>query len=376
MTKQTVAAVWRGGADIALEWVPVPDLKPGEVLVRVRLATICGSDRHTVAGRRSQPYPSILGHEAVGEIVALGDSTARGDSTAHAVDGRTLQLGQRVIWSVTLPCGSCDRCRNGVSAKCRSLRKTGHQALNSGWALSGAYAQHVLLPAGMPIAVVDDELPDLLAAPAGCATATVMAVFDRVPDLAVRRVAVIGAGMLGLTAIAAARSAQAAVVVSIDPDAGRRDLARRFGATDALASIEGAGNFDVLLEFSGSPAALEDGIRTLDVQGVAVLAGSVTPAGEISLDPELVVRRHLSICGVHNYEPRHLLSALEFLRHTRDRYPWEQLVADPAPLDGIAPLLRSAPGTKPRYSVDPRSTTPIRTSIHELVAEPELVEGR
>jgi threonine dehydrogenase-like Zn-dependent dehydrogenase len=273
----TVAAVWRGGDDIALESIPVPPLEPGEVLVRVRLATVCGSDRHTVSGRRSQPCPSILGHETVGEIVALGAGGVR------AVDERQLQLGQRIIWSVTLPCGTCDRCLAGVTAKCRTVRKAGHEALDSGWRLSGGYAQHVLLPRRLPLAIVDDDLPDAIAA--------------RITDV---------------------------------------------------------GNCDVLLEFSGSSTALQDGLHQLDVQGVAVLAGSVAPDADVALDPEFVVRRHLSIRGVHNYEPRHLTAALSFLQQTRDRFPWSDLVADPVPLDGIGGLLSKPTGTTPRYSIAPR----------------------
>ena len=66
----TAAAVWRGGDQIAVERVAVPRAGPGRCIGAGALATVCGSDRHTVSGRRDQPCPSILGHEAVGEIVA------------------------------------------------------------------------------------------------------------------------------------------------------------------------------------------------------------------------------------------------------------------------------------------------------------------
>jgi putative phosphonate catabolism associated alcohol dehydrogenase len=344
---QTLAAVWRGGPDIALEPVSVPPLRPGEVLVRVRLSTICGSDRHTVSGRRSQPCPSILGHETVGEIVALGAGGAL------SLDGRPLQLGQRVIWSVTFGCGTCDRCRAGATAKCRTVRKAGHEALGSDWPLSGGYAQHVLLPKGLAIAVVDDDLPDAIAAPAACATATVMAVIERAGLLTGRRVMVVGAGMLGLGAIAAAAWAGASSVTAIDPTPSRRDLACRFGATDAAPSLPDVDACDVLLEFSGSSAAVQDALRTLDVQGVAVLAGSVAPDSPIAVDPESVVRRQLSIAGVHNYEPRHLSAALSFLQKTRDRFPWTDLVAQPKPIEDIARLLTTPAGGSPRDSIAP-----------------------
>ncbi len=347
MIGQTTAAVWRGDGDIAVEPIAVPPLSSGDVLVRVRLATVCGSDRHTVSGRRAQPCPSILGHETVGEIVALSADDS------YDVDGRALQLGQRVIWSVTLPCGTCDRCRAGVSAKCRTVRKAGHQALHSDWGLSGGYAQHVLLPKGLAIAVVDDDLSDAVAAPAACATATVMAVVERAGALAGRRVVVIGAGMLGLGAIAAAAAAGAAGVTAVDPDPERRDLARQFGATDVALSARDAGSCDVLLEFSGSSSALHDGLGGLDVQGVAVLAGAVAADAPVAFDPERVVRRQLSILGVHNYEPRHLSAALRFLSDTGERFPWSALVAEPRPLDDLVKLLVNPPGSCPRYSIAP-----------------------
>nr|WP_198955516.1 alcohol dehydrogenase catalytic domain-containing protein [Frankia sp. CcI49] len=343
----TRAAVWRGGDAVAVEPVAVPVLGPGDALVRVRLATVCGSDRHTVSGRRRQPCPSILGHETVGEIVALGPGEA------SAVDGQPLRLGQRVIWSVTLPCGSCDRCAAGFSAKCRTVRKAGHEALGSSWSLSGGYAEHVLLPHGLPIAVVDDELPDTVAAPAACATATVMAVIERAGALTGRRVVVVGAGMLGLAAAAAAAWAGASTVTSIDHHPARRELARLLGATDARPTVLEAGTCDMLLEFSGSSAALQDGLAALDVQGAAVLAGSVAPDAAVALDPEAVVRRQLSILGVHNYEPRHLGAALRFLGETHEKLPWSDLVAAPVPLDEIGRLLTEPAGPMPRYSITP-----------------------
>jgi putative phosphonate catabolism associated alcohol dehydrogenase len=347
MSTATVAAVWRGGSDIALEKVPVPPLARGEVLARVRLATVCGSDRHTVSGRRDQPCPSILGHETVGEIVAMGAGEARD------VAGRPLEVGQRVIWSVTLPCGTCDRCQAGVTAKCRTVRKAGHQSLNSDWGLSGGYAEHVLLPAGLAIAVVDDDLSDAVAAPAACATATVMAVIERAGELTGRRVVVFGAGMLGLGAVAAAAAAGAASVKVVDPLAERQELSGQFGATDVSSTVVESGTSDILLEFSGSSSALQDGLRQLDVQGVAVLAGAVAADAAVALNPEQVVRSQLSILGVHNYEPRHLGAALRFLRDTRDRFPWAELVAEPRPLGEIADLLADPPGSLPRYSVAP-----------------------
>ncbi|MEL7977859.1 zinc-binding dehydrogenase [Isoptericola sp. F-RaC21] len=343
----TTVALWEGGDAVRLVDVPLPAPGPGEVLVRVLLATVCGSDRHTVSGRRSSPSPSVLGHEAVGEIVEVGPGGAVGD------DGGALAAGDRVVWGVTVACGACDRCRDGRTAKCRSVRKVGHEAFDSGWPLSGTYARHVVLPAGATVARVPVTVPDSLAAPAGCATATVMAAVEAAGPLAGRRVLVSGAGMLGVAAVVAARDAGAAEVVVTDPEPGRRALAARFGATVALGLDDDVASVDVAIELSGASPAVARCLDALDVGGRLVLVGSVAPSPAVPLDPERVVRGWLTVTGVHNYEPRHLRAALDLLDRTRDAVPWGELVTPAAPLAEVGALLTGPAGTAPRAAVVP-----------------------
>ncbi|MFJ3404708.1 zinc-binding dehydrogenase [Promicromonospora sp. NPDC090134] len=346
-TDRTTVALWEGGDAVRLVEVPLPDLGPGEVLVRVRLTTVCGSDRHTVSGRRPAPVPSVLGHEAVGDVVAVGPGGV------DAEDGGPLRTGDRVVWGVTVSCGTCDRCAAGRTAKCRAVRKVGHEAFASAWPLSGTYARHLVLPAGSTVARVPAAVPDDLASPAGCATATVMATIEAAGPLAGRRVLVSGAGMLGITAVAAARAAGAAQVLVTDPDAARRDLALRFGATSALGVDEPVGGGDVAIELSGSSPAVARCLDALDVGGRLVLAGSVTPSPAVPLDPERVVRRWLTVTGVHNYEPRHLRAALDLLERTRETVPWSDLVTPAVGLDQVGRLLSGPAGPAPRAAVVP-----------------------
>lgn len=329
----TMAAVWTG-AGVDVRTVPIPALGAGEVLVRVRLATVCGSDLHTVTGRRPAACPSVLGHEAVGDVVAAGP-------------GADIQVGQRVIWSVTVACGECPRCRSDLSAKCLSVRKVGHEPFDGDWALSGSYAAHVVLPRGTTIAVVPDALSDAVAAPAACATATVMATLEAAGELGGRRVLIGGAGMLGLTAVAACADAGADVQV-VDRNADRLALATRFGGR-----ASDGGQVDVAIDYTGSSAAVADALGRLDIGGTLVLAGSVTPGPPLAVDPETVVRQWLTITGVHNYEPRHLHRAVEFLDRTRERHPWDALVVAPVPLKQIASALHSPPPGKLRTAVCP-----------------------
>lgn len=329
----TRAAVW-SGAGVRVCELALPEPGPGELLVRVRLATVCGSDLHTVSGRRPAPAPSILGHEAVGHVVAAGPGAGQ-------------EIGDRIVWSVTAACGRCARCRRGFTAKCEQVRKVGHEAFTGDWPLSGGYAEHILLPAGVTTVVVPDTVPDAVAAPAGCATATVMAVLEAAGEVAGRRVLICGAGMLGVTAAAACAERGAQVMIS-DPHPQRRALAARFGA-----GPDTGGPSDIALDFSGSPTAVAGALSRLDLGGTLVLAGSVTPGPTVALDPESVVRGWQTITGVHNYEPRHLVRAVEFLTRTRRTMPWTDLVAAPVALDAIGTVLEPTPREILRASVTP-----------------------
>lgn len=327
----TRAAVWTGdGFDIRS--VGVPPLGPSDTLVRIRMATVCGSDLHTVAGRRPSPCPSVLGHEAVGEVVAIGSKSIA-------------TVGERVIWGVTVACGRCVRCLAGRTAKCCSVRKIGHEPFDGDWPLSGAYAEHIVLPAGATFALVPARMSDAVAAPAACATATVMATLEAAGSVAGRRVLVSGAGMLGVAAVAACVDAGAKVQV-VDLDEHRLQLARRFGGCSDTGDA-----VDVAIDFTGSAQAIAAALARLDIGGTLVLAGSVLPGPAIALDPETVVRQWLTITGVHNYEPRHLIRAVEFLDLTHDTYPWHDVVTDPVDLADIGTAFGPTPAGKLRVSV-------------------------
>ncbi|MFI5909562.1 zinc-binding dehydrogenase [Dactylosporangium sp. NPDC051541] len=307
-----------------------PDPVAGETLVEIDLATICGSDLHTVAGHRPGPAPSVLGHEQIGRTVA----------------------GDRVVWSVVVSCFGCTRCARGLPQKCLNLRKFGHEPLTAGWTLSGGFATHALLPPGTTIVPVPDTLPDVVAAPAACATATVAAMLDAADPVNGRRVLVTGAGLLGVTAAAMCAAAGAEVTVS-DPDPARQALARRFGAEHVVGPDNRPRAVDVALELSGAPAAVAACLDALDVGGRAILAGSVSPAPPVPVDPEQIVRRLLTVHGVHNYRPEHLVQAVAFLAAHHERFPFAQLVGDTFALSQLDRAFEQA-GRTPRVAVDPR----------------------
>ncbi len=366
MTKKSCAMVFEGpGRPLALREFSRPTLGAGELLVEVTCTTLCGSDLHSFGGRRDTPFPTILGHEIIGRVAEMRPGDPPLDLAGHK-----LAIGDRVTWSVAASCGSCFYCELGLPQKCEHLFKYGHERTDPRHPLSGGLSEHCHLARGTAILKVPDSLPDEVACPANCATATVAAAMRVAGDCRDRTVLVQGAGMLGLTAAAMARHQQAREVIVADLDEERLKWAERFGATqtvliepdaraltDAVASVTAGHGVDVALELSGSPAAIEAGIKLLRMGGHYVLVGTVFPTRDVPLSPEFLVRRLLRIEGVHNYTPADLIGAIEFLRVGQAEFPFAQLVEGRYPLlEADAAFAHALASKAPRVAVIPKAS--------------------
>lgn len=320
--------VWRfdaPGKPLTAVEVPLPEPGDGEVLVAVRCCTLCGSDLHTLSGRRSAGAAMVLGHEVVGDVVAVGN-------------GARASLGQRVVWALAVPCGSCRACERGEPEYCTARFKYGHAPFESA-PLSGGLGGHVLLVSGTAIERVPVGLDDTVAATSMCAGATAAAALRHAGPIEGRRVLVLGTGLLGLTGAAFARAAGATEVVAVDRIQARAERALEFGATKSLVADDGVdgalaaiapGGFDVALEFTGASPAAATALRALAIGGRLVLVGAVAPAPPIEVEPEDIVRRRLSLIGVHNYTPPDLRTALRLLAESDA--PFESTVDAALPL--------------------------------------------
>ena len=355
MPTSSVAAVFSGvGQPLDLRSIALPAPAAGEAIVRIECCTICGSDLHSVTGARSVAVPSILGHEAVGTIVAVGDPAP------ETLACRPVAIGDRVTWSVSVSCGECDRCQHGLPQKCRELSKYGHEKAEGRDALNGGLAEYLLLRRGSSIVSIAPDIPNEVICPANCATATVAATVRHAGDVARRRTLIFGAGMLGLTAAAMLRTRGAAKVVVCDPNPKRLALAREFGATtvipwtddlnDFRSQVEAAtstSEFDAIFEFSGAAAAVERAYEVAAIGARLVLAGTVMPSRPVSFDPEQLVRRCLVITGVHNYAPVDLQTAVEFLAANHRRFPFASIVSRSYSLADINMAIEHAIEHKP-----------------------------
>jgi len=230
MANTSLAAVFHeAGQPLTLERYELPTPGRGEVLVRITCSTLCGSDVHTFLGHRPTPVPTVLGHEIMGVVERLD-----ADETVSDHAGQRLQVGDRITWSIAASCSNCFFCDNDVPQKCERLFKYGHEKIVAEHPLSGGLADYCHLAAGTAIFRVPESLADTVACPANCATATVAAAMRVGGGCEGRSVLIQGAGMLGLTATAMARSRGARQVIVCDVNADHLERAGEFGATRTL----------------------------------------------------------------------------------------------------------------------------------------------
>src|SRR5262245_47551267 len=156
LPKTARAALFEGpGRPFSICELPLDPPEPGGALVRLSLATVCGSDVHSWTGRRPSPTPGILGHEMVGVVAAVGDGEY------PAFRGEALSVGDRITWSEYIACGQCDRCLGlELPQKCRRLRKYGHESLAEPPGLLGGFAQYCHLLPGTTVLRLPQSVAD------------------------------------------------------------------------------------------------------------------------------------------------------------------------------------------------------------------------
>ena len=278
-----LAAVLHGPADVRIEDIGMPAPGPGQVLVKVSAVGICGSDVHYYDHGRIGPYvvehPMVLGHESAGHIVAVGTGVD------HA------RVGQRVALEPGVPCGRCTECRGGRYNLCP------HVAFFATPPIDGSIAQYVALDAAFAFAV-PNHVTDVQAAMAEPVSVGIWAA--RKAGVTVgQQVLVTGGGPVGLFAAQVARAFGAATVTVTDLMPERLAVASSLGLHTVVAGQPLIGNFDVLLECSGSPRALESALPHVERDGRVILVGM--GADTVALPVPLIQNREIWITGTFRY---------------------------------------------------------------------------
>ncbi len=262
------ARFYRERPGLSVEEVAEPLAGPGEVVVAVRAAGVCGTDVHIAAERNfpTAKSPITLGHEGAGVVTALGT-----DVSGWAV-------GDRVTFYPSIPCGACSPCRHGRLSLCPEARIFGVH-------VDGTFAEALSLPAASLV-----RLPDQVPFPVGAilsdAVATAYhAVTKRAAVRADETVAVFGCGGVGYHGVLFARRAGAARIVAVDTSAGALARAQQAGATDvvdaragepskAIRALTFGEGVDVALEFVGRAATVVEALRSVARPGRVIVVGA------------------------------------------------------------------------------------------------------
>ena len=281
------------GPGLELREVPIPAVGINDVLIRVHKTGICGTDLHIEswdpwAARTIHP-PLVVGHEFVGEVVESGSNVY------------DFQPGDLVSGEGHVVCGVCRHCLAGRRHLCA-------HTIGLGVGRDGAFAEYVSLPVTNVWhhwQGIDEEVAAIFD-PFGNAVHTALAF----PVLG-EDVLVSGAGPIGLMAIAVARHAGARNIVVSEPNAFRRELAVRMGATlaidprertlpDVFAELDMVEGFDVAMEMSGNATALRAAIAAMAHGGGVAILG--IPTEEIALDVNSIVFKMLTLRGIYGRE--------------------------------------------------------------------------
>ncbi|NJD87842.1 MAG: zinc-binding dehydrogenase [Betaproteobacteria bacterium] len=330
---------------------PVRAPRAGEVLVKIRMSTICRSDIHSWLGHRPNPCPGVLGHEIIGTVMELGEGIT------HDMRGDALAPGDRITWSeYFIPGPSYFTEVLDLPQKSPGVDKYGHMAATTEPHHHGGFGEYCYVLPRSWILKLPADLSDEEATPINCGVATMMCVTERAEIAMGDSVVVQGLGLLGLYGAAIAKARGARRVIGLDTVPARRALAARFGVDEALdpsamteaelvkavrarCPPDGA---DAVIEVCGHPGVIPSGIQMLRTGGRYALAGVVNPDARVTIDANLLLRKLVTMRGVHNYHPRNLVEALDFVHANRGRFPFHELVDGKYRLEDVGRAMKDA----------------------------------
>jgi threonine dehydrogenase-like Zn-dependent dehydrogenase len=327
---------------------PVPEPEPGAIVLKMTMASICGSDIHTYRGdSKLAPTTAVrrqAGHEGTGQVYALGAGVLTDSSNVP------LRVGDRVIFSDFSPCGHCRACLNGKDWCCPERRKQMTTSCDVWPHFRGTFGDYHYLFPGHTVFKVPDDIPDATLTGINCAMAQVTCGMDVAQVGLGDYVVIQGAGGLGIYAIAVARERGASKIIIIDGVPERLDLAAAFGPDEIIdmrelkepdqrvarvKELTGGWGADVVIGVVGYPQVVQEGIRMVGQGGRHLEIGSIAAGNTYAADPEHWVHGNISIHGNNNWGRRHLRDAFDVLQRTRTKYPYDRIISHTFPLDQI-----------------------------------------
>jgi len=322
-------------APIALWDLVDPDLEDGSILLETVASEVCGTDVHLHHGRLAGvPYPIVPGHVSVGRV--LETRGVEGDAL-----GEPLSSGDLVtFYDVHEVCNACYHCTVAQQPnRCPSRRVYGiTYSANDG--PLGGWAERIYLKPGVRVLKLPQQLSADDVIGGGCGLFTGFAAVER-SDLAMGDTVVVqGAGPVGLSAAAFAALRGARTVVVIGAPQARLELAKLLGADvvlpldidreeriETVRELTSGLGADVVIEASGNPVAIPEGLDILRDGGTYVVGGHYTDTGTVEINPHIHInRRHANILGQWGTDFRHIVRALRLLSKHCDRLPFSKVI--------------------------------------------------
>ncbi len=323
------------GTPIEVRDLPHPRIDPGGILLETIFSEVCGTDVHLWHGRLAGvPYPIVPGHVSVGRVAETGGRVSD-------LDGRPIAVGDLVTFhDVHETCHRCWFCRVGAQNRCPHRKVYGiTYGVSDG--LLGGWSEVIQLKPGVGVIPLPEQVYARLLIAGGCGLATALHAIDRAGIRIGDRVAVQGAGPVGLSAAILASLSGAGPVIVVGGPESRLEIARLMGVDetipldstspderiDRVRELTGGRGADVTIEATGSPAAIPEGMLMTRDAGRYVIAGQYTDAGDATINPHAMInRKHLDVRGVWGAGYDHFQRMIEVLARHGDRIGWERMI--------------------------------------------------
>lgn len=361
---------------IEVQSLPIPKPGPNDVLVRLNLTSLCGTDCTQAAGHLGPTKP-VLGHEGIGRVEQLGSNVSSYDPT--------IQVGQRVgvAWTRDF-CGSCAFCTNlSQDGETRCATKP-----HSGTAVDGTFAQYTLVPARYLLRIPDDEFGDVadeIVAPVLCGGVTAYKAIKSIPDLTPGQWIVVSGGGGGVGAFAVSfGKAMGYRVIATDAGPGKGSYALEEGAEhyiditspevaaagvgESVKALTGGLGASAVIVCAGAPAAYQSALDMLAPFGTLMCVGIPPPGGVFAVHPLMFIASGWRVMGSAVGTRRDTLEALAFIKRglVKPKVQWAELdrlaeLMDDVSKGKVRGLKRKHPIRRQRFSGRSANTVDLGT---------------
>lgn len=308
--------------DLVIKEIPLRERKMGEVLVKIQMVSICGSDLHMYAGHSGYnwiKYPRVLGHEMTGVVAEADDQTL---------------VGKRVVINPYIPCGKCEHCINGEENLCDygtfHIEKKAPKSLQYGFRRDGGMAEYIIVPE-QNVLLVPDGISDEVAAISEALAVGLTAV-EKVKGIEKKSVVIFGPGPIGLgiASILKGLGVPKIVIVGVPGDEERLETAKEIGVDDVVITsdqlvddlLQISNGYHVMFDSSGHASVPEKAAHLLKKGGDLVLVGISTNRFTLRMDQ--IVRGEINIRGSYGITRKSYEKLLQYA--SKPEFPFKKLV--------------------------------------------------